>query len=297
MFDNRQKVMERVMSLPKGTPSPSRRYWCVTCKMLFTMDQPVCPYMPKMCINTPIPVELMPVESAICLEKLGLFYPKIPQQLMAHLADPEGAHPSEPINPGALVDAYLSFLGDWGIRYQNEPLQTLKSFIILLSGCETAQRVSQSGITFIVTDLTRLWKKDTLIPLLEKALPLLAAQVGITQPLHLDEMDLMGDKPSGRYYCPMCHKFFEFSTQKDSITCPLMAQKCMATPTAIANIKYTLGDLARVYEVTPDFYRRLIRALPPRADARAYLERVLRNDWHFTIEPDLVNHIAEQLGI
>ena len=66
MFDDKQQIMERVKSLPQGTPSPSRRYWCVTCKMLFTLDRPVCPYMPRMCINTPIPVELMPVESSIC---------------------------------------------------------------------------------------------------------------------------------------------------------------------------------------------------------------------------------------
>jgi hypothetical protein len=213
MFDNRQKVMERVRSLPKGTPSP-----------------------------------------------------------------------------------YLSFLADWGIRFQNEPLQTLKSFIILFSGCETAQRVSQSEITFIVTDMTRIWKKETLFPLLEKTLPLLAAKVGITQPLRLDEMELMGDKPSGRYYCPMCRKFFEFSTQKESVTCPLMAQKCMATPTAIATIKYTLADLARVYEVTPDFFQRLIAALPPRADARAFLETVLRDDWHFAIEAEPLARIAQHLG-
>jgi hypothetical protein len=78
MFDNRQRIMERVARLPKGTTSPSGRCWCVTCKMLFAMDEPVCPYMPRMCINTPIPVEFMPLESAIALEKLGPFYPKIP---------------------------------------------------------------------------------------------------------------------------------------------------------------------------------------------------------------------------
>src|SRR5664280_1092255 len=105
MFDNKQMIMERVASLPKGTPSPSGRYWCVTCKMLFALDEPVCPYMPRMCINTPIPVELMPVESSICLEKLGLFYPKIPQKLMAHLADT-----SDSTDHSALVDAFLSFL-------------------------------------------------------------------------------------------------------------------------------------------------------------------------------------------
>ncbi|MGO8683809.1 MAG: hypothetical protein ACLQUT_04415 [Thermoleophilia bacterium] len=292
MFDNKQKIMERVMGLPKGTPSPSRRYWCVTCKMLFDLDEPVCPFMPKMCINTPIPVELMPVESSICLEKLGLFYPKIPQKLMGHLADTDAV-----IEAGALVDAYLGFLNDWGIRYQNEPLQAIKSFIILLSGCETAQRVNENTITFLITDLTRTWKKERLFPLLEQALPLLAKQVGITQPLLLDEMDLMGERPSGRYFCPMCRKFFEFSTQRDSVTCPLMSQKCMATPTAIANSKYTLDDLAHVYDVAPDFYRRFIQALPSADDARSYLEAMLRDDWHLTAGPETLDRLAVLMGI
>jgi hypothetical protein len=248
--------------------------------------------MPRMCINTPIPMELMPVESSICLEKIGLFYPKIPQRLMAHLADT-----AEPVDYATLVDAYLSFLAEWGIRPQDEPLQTVKSFIILLSGCETAQRVNEDEITFIVTDLDRIWKRDRLIPLLERTLPLLAAQVVVTQTLRLDAMDLMGERPSGRYFCPMCRKFFEFSTQKDSVTCPLMAQKCMATPTAIADVNYTLADLAHVYEVTPDFYSKLIGALPRSGDARSFLEGILRDDWGFAIEPEPFARIALLLGL
>jgi hypothetical protein len=292
MFDDKQKIMERVASLPKGTASASGRYWCVTCKMLFSLDEPVCPYMPKMCINTPIPVELLPVESAITLEKFGLFYPKVPQKLMAHLADTD-----EPIDAAALVGAYLSFLADWGIRPAEEPLQTLKSFIILLSGCETAQRVNEEAITFIVTDLERIWRAERLLPLLEATLPLLAAEVGITQPLRLDSMTLMGEKPSGRYFCPMCRKFFEFSTQKGSVTCPLMAQKCMATPTAIADIKFTLRDLAHAYEVTPDFSARLVGALPRRDDARDYLEGILRDDWAFEIDAESFEAIAALMGV
>ncbi len=292
MFDHKKRVMERVAGLPKGAPSLAGRYWCVTCKMLFAIDRPVCPYMPKMCINTPIPVELMPVESSICLEKLGLFYPKIPQKLTAHLADTAG-----PVDGRAVVEAYLSFLADWGIAGRAEPLQTVKSFIILLSGCETAQRINEDEITFVLTDLARVWKKDRLFPLLEQALPLLAAEMGITQTLRLDEMDLMGERPSGRYFCPMCRKFFEFSTQRDSVTCPLMSQKCMATPSAIADSKYTLRDLAHVYEVTPNFSRRLIAALPPARDARAFLEAVLRDDWLLAIEPDAFESIATHMGI
>ena len=292
MFDDKQQIMERVKSLPKGTQSASGRYWCVTCKMLFSLDEPVCPYMPKMCINTPIPVELLPVESAITLEKFGLFYPKVPQKLMAHLADTDA-----PVDAAALVDAYLSFLADWGIRPAEEPLQTLKSFIILLSGCETAQRVNEEAITFVVTDLERIWREDKLLPLLEATLPLLAAEVGITQPVRLDSMVLMGERPSGRYFCPMCRKFFEFSTQRATVTCPLMAQKCMATPAAIADAKFSLTDLVHVYEVTPDFSARLIGALPQRDDARSHLEAVLREDWGFEPGAEDLARIAQLMGL
>ena len=291
MFDDKQKIMERVRSLPKGAHSASGRYWCVTCKMLFSLDEPVCPYMPKMCINTPIPVELLPVESAITLEKFGLFYPKVPQKLMAHLADTD-----EPVDAAALVDAYLSFLADWGMRPAEEPLQTLKSFIILLSGCETAQRVNEEAITFVVTDLERIWREERLLPLLEATLPLLAAEVGIAQPIRLDSMVLMGERPSGRYFCPMCRKFFEFSTQRATITCPLMAQKCMATPAALADAKFSLADLAHIYEVTPDFSARLIAALPQSDGARSFLEGVLRDDWGFDPAPEEVAQIAQLMG-
>jgi hypothetical protein len=292
MFDDKQKIMERVRSLPKGAHSASGRYWCVTCKMLFSLDEPVCPYMPKMCINTPIPVELLPVESAITLEKFGLFYPKVPQKLMAHLADTD-----EPVDAAALVDAYLSFLADWGIRPAEEPLQTLKSFVILLSGCETAQRVNEEAITFVVTDLERIWREERLLPLLEATLPLLAAEVGIAQPIRLDSMVLMGERPSGRYFCPMCRKFFEFSTQRATITCPLMAQKCMATPAAIADARFSLADLTHVYEVTPDFSARLIGALPQSAGARSFLEGVLRDDWGFDPGPEEIAQIAQLMGV
>ena len=292
MFDNKQKIMERVQTLPKGTRSATGRYWCVTCKMLFNLEEPVCPYMPKMCVNTPVPVELMPAESSITLEKMGLFYPKVPQKLMGHLADTEA-----PIEANKLVAAYLGFLRDWGINPQREPLQALKSFIILLSGCETAQRVNENEVTFVVTDLARTWKKERLLPLLEQALPQLAEHVGLRQPIRLDEMDLMGERPSGRYFCPMCRKFFEFSTQRETITCPLMSQKCMATPAAIAKSKYTMADMIHVYAVAPDFYRRLMRALPPAPDARDFLATLLTDEWNLTVDPDALAQLAELLGV
>ena len=92
-------------------------------------------------------------------------------------------------------------------------------------------------------------------------------------------------------------RFFEFSTQRASITCPLMAQKCMATPAAIADAKFSLTDLVHVYEVTPDFSARLLRALPQREDARSHFEAVLRDDWGFAIESGAFESIASHLGV
>jgi hypothetical protein len=76
-----------------------------------------------------------------------------------------------------------------------------------------------------------------------------------------------------------------------------MAQKCMATPAAIADIKYKLGDLAHVYEVAPDFSARLIRARPQLDDARGYLGAVLREDWGFDPAPEDLARIAELMGV
>ena len=85
MYDRRQKIIEKIQILPKGSVSASRRYWCVTCKKLFRLEEPVCPYMTSMCVNSPIAVEKFAPESTEWLEKMGLFYPKIPQMVMAAL--------------------------------------------------------------------------------------------------------------------------------------------------------------------------------------------------------------------
>lgn len=138
MFKNKQKVIEKVKSLPEGEKSESGRYLCVTCKKLFELDEPTCPYMPKVCINTPIAVENVSPESTEGLERFGLFYPNTPQKLLAEVIDKD--------EDEILVDVYMGFLNDWNIQYGDQPLQTLKSFIITVSGCETAQRVGEDDI-------------------------------------------------------------------------------------------------------------------------------------------------------
>ncbi len=292
MFKNREKMIERVANMPEGENSSSNHYWCVTCKMLFTMEKPVCPYMTKVCINTPIPVELMGPESTICLEKFGLFYPKIPQKIIAYHADGDPHDIAE-----KWVSVYLNFLKEWNFQYQHEPLQTIKSFIVSISGCETGQRVQADKITFVLTDIGKTWNKQALYDILAPALELLKKELSISQSLALDDIDIVGEEATGKYYCPMCHKFFEFSTQRDSITCPLMAQKCMATPTHIEKIKYQLDDLVYVYQHTPDIYRNFVEVLETKPEGKEYLKGLLTDEWLLDVDNDSLKSISDLLGL
>lgn len=289
MFKNKEKIIEKVKNLPKGEKSESGRYWCVTCKKLFELDEPVCPYMPKVCLNSPIAVENMPPESTEGLEKFGLFYPKIPQMILAKFIDTGDAE--------ELVNIYFDFLEDWNIRYEEQPLQTIKSFIITVSGCETAQRVEENKVTFIVTDIDKVWEKGKLFEILEEALKSVKARLDFHKDIELDDTSILGDMPMGKYYCPMCQKFFEFSIQRDTITCPLMAQKCMATPTSIEKMNYDLDDLIHVYEVTPSIYKDMIEAVYDAEGGMEYLEEVLKEEWDFEIEREKLQKVGELLGI
>ncbi len=292
MLMDKSSIMEKVGNMPAGVYSASNKYWCVTCKLLFDIDKPVCPYMPKMCINTPVPVEVMKPESTVSIEKFGLFYPKIPQKMMNFLA---GENPEEVGRKWAA--AYLSFLKEWRFEYKNEPLQTLKSFIITVSGSETAQRVTLEGIVFVITDLTKVWDKKKLFPILDSAAAVLKDELGIRQRILFDEMDIIGENATGKYYCSMCRKFFEFSSQRDSVTCPLMPQKCVAVPHSLDKVKYSLRDLISVYSHSPDVYRRFMSVLPLRDGWREYLAALLRKEWNFDVMKKGLNCIASQIGI
>ncbi|HED24279.1 MAG TPA: hypothetical protein ENN91_04055 [Firmicutes bacterium] len=293
MFKNREKIMARVAEMPPGEKSPTDRYWCLTCKMLFSMEEPVCPYMPKICINTPIPVEQGGPESTICLEKIGLFYPKIPQKIMSYLASGE---PEEIARQW--VNVYLDFLEQWRFAYRHEPLQAIKSFIISIAGSETGQRVRPDRLTMVLTDLGKVWEdEEKFFKILAPALTLLKNALSFDRKIELDSLDILGDMETGKYFCPMCSKFFEFSTRKDSITCPLMAQKCMAVPTAIDKIKYDLGHLVRVYHYTPDIYRRFITVLSPQPGAVDYLRKILTDEWRFAVEDSLLAELCDLLGL
>ncbi len=292
MFKNREIIMARVAEMPQGDKSPSKRYWCLTCKMLFSMEDPVCPYMPRVCINSPIPVELAGPESTICLEKIGLFYPKIPQKMLAFMAKGD---------PGEIakkwVGIYLDFLDQWNFAYKHEPLQAIKSFIITISGSETGQRIRSDEITLVLTDLEKVWDKDRFFDILEASLEILKEKLSVDQSIKLDSLDILGDMDTGKYYCPMCSKFFEFSTQKDSITCPLMAQKCMAVPANINDIKYNLEHLIRVYDYTPDIYKKMAETLDAQPGARDYLRGILTEEWLFEVDDQSLDTVCSLLGV
>ena len=292
MFDRRQQIMGKIQTLPKGSVSASGRYWCVTCKKLFRMEQPVCPYMTAMCVNSPIALEKFVPESTEWLEKMGLFYPKIPQMVMAALLK---ENPT-PIGK-RLAEAYLEFLAEWKIEYNRQPLQTLKSFVLVFSGCETAQRIRENEILFIVTDMHKIWDKGVLFSLLKDALDELKSRFGITQEIRFDSMEIVGERNLGKYYCGMCKKFFEFGIEREKVTCPLMAQKCMFDPVNINKIKYQIADLIKVLQITPDLYSRFLSFVPDRKKGPAILKRILADDWKFEFSEMELRDIQLLLGL
>jgi hypothetical protein len=160
MEDNKMTRMEmiknKINSFPGGSMSESNHYWCVTCKKFFVLDKPECPYMTGMCVNTPIAVENLAPESTEALEKFGLFYPKIPQRILSEIITANYAETGN-----NLAKIYLEFLKEWKFEIsKQQPLQTLKSFIIILTGCETAQRINEKSVTFVLMDAGKIWEKD-----------------------------------------------------------------------------------------------------------------------------------------
>jgi len=291
MYDRKKQIMERIQKLDEGSASPSGRYWCVTCKKMFRMEDPVCPYMTRMCVNTPIAVENIPPESSVWVEKMGLFYPKLPQRVMASMSgEPEAVG-------GKWAQTYLDFLEEWKIDCGAQPLQTLKSFIIFAAGSETAQRVNESSVTLVITDLGKVWDKDRIFAILRGALPVLRKRLGIEQELLLDDMDIIGDRPMGRYYCAMCRKFFEFGIPREKIVCPLMSQKCMFDPVHIDKIDYDSGGLLKMYRISPDLYRRFMLALSDRERGRKVLRDLLQTEWNLVPGQEELNELEELLGL
>lgn len=292
MFDRRQKIMDKIQTLPKGSVSDSGRYWCVTCKKLFRMEQPVCPYMTAVCMNAPIALEKFVPESTEWLEKMGLFYPKIPQMVMAALLK------ENPVQIGKrLAETYLEFLAEWNIEHRHQPLQTLKSFVLVFTGCETAQRIRENEILFIVTDMQKIWEEGILFSILKDSIDELKSRFSIRQEIKFDSMEIIGERTMGKYYCGMCKKFFEFGIEREKVTCPLMAQKCMFDPVNINKIKLQIVDLIRVLHITPDLYSRFISLVPERKNGPAILKEILAVDWKFEFGEAELREVQDLLGL
>ncbi len=251
---SRQAKMARIAALPRGLRSPSGHYWCATCKKFFRMEEPVCPYMTRMCVNNVIPVEVVPPPHAMAYERFGLFYPKFPQRALARWLAGMGADALADVGQ-ALAEAYLEELREWRVTYREDALEALKGFVIFLSGCEVAQRYLEEQLLFIVLDPEKVWpERASLRTVAEAALAHLRRAMAFPVPVGVDFIEI-APGPPGRYFCPMCRMYFEFGKARDEVICPLMPQKCMFEPKAISG-SYPLADLVKIYRITPALYAR-----------------------------------------
>jgi DNA-directed RNA polymerase subunit RPC12/RpoP len=269
-----EMIKNKINSLPVGSKSESNHYWCVTCKKFFVLDKPECPYMTGMCVNTPIAVENLAPESAEALEKFGLFYPKIPQRILSDIVTENFQETGK-----NLAEIYLDFLKEWKFDIsKQQPLQTIKSFIIILTGCETTQRINEKSITFVLMDAVKIWEKDKIKELLLGSLKYLKRILNVEHELNLDFIDILGEREVGKYFCAKCGMFFEFGIRRDVVTCPLMAQKCMFDPQHIDNVDYPSDKLVKQFEITPDIYKRFIESIGNKVDFSERLNKILL-DW------------------
>ena len=287
MEDNKMTRMEmiknKINSLPGGSVSASNHYWCVTCKKFFVLDKPVCPYMTGMCVNTPIAVENLAPESTEALEKFGLFYPKIPQRILSDIIIDNYRETGK-----NLVNIYLEFLKEWKFDIsKQQPLQTVKSFIIILTGCETAQRINEKSITFVLMDAGKIWEKDKIRDLLTGSLEYLKNILNIEHELKIDFIDILGEREVGKYFCAKCGMFFEFGIRRETVTCPLMAQKCMFDPQHIDKVEYTSDKLVKQFGITPDIYKRFINSISNKSDFSEKLNELLK-EWKVTDKQDAI---------
>ena len=278
-----QMIKNKINSLPEGSLSESNHYWCVTCKKFFVLDKPECPYMTGMCINTPIAVENLAPESTEALEKFGLFYPKIPQKILSEIIVDNYQETGE-----NLARIYLDFLKEWKFDIsQQQPLQTIKSFIIIFTGCETAQRINETSITFVLMDAGKVWEKDKIKNIILGSLEYLKGILNIEHELMLDFIDILGEREVGKYFCAKCGMFFEFGIRRDTVTCPLMAQKCMFDPQHIEKIDYASARLVKQFELTPDIYKRFIESINHKNDFSDKLNEILK-EWKITDNQDKI---------
>ena len=302
------------MQMPPGVKSPAGKYWCVMCKKFFEMDEPVCPYMPDMCINTPLAIESLQPGSTLAYERIGLYYPKLIQRISASLLKPFGENDGALKQLGQrLAEEYLAELADWQVRYKDNPIEAIKSFLIYFSGSDAATRNTNDGITFYLVDASLIWgsempEKKRLKKTLLAGVNVLASEMGLSGPFDLHMMDMMSEEP-GRYYCPKCTMFFEFGRQGNNVTCPFMPQKCKFKPRQLMDKEeMNLDLLIKVLDVSPKLYHRNITSILEIAEANAValntvddeVENLFKDEltaWHFGADDGKITLLKEKIGL
>ena len=309
------KMMEMMKRLPAGVASPSGHYWCAMCKKMFALSEPVCPYMPTMCVNTPVPIETSPPGSAAFYERIGLFYPKLVQRLLA--AAVRDAGELEPLGV-AFAEDFLADLAEWNVQLQASPIETVKAFLIYTSGFDAALRTSDAGLTLYLMDADSLWGEDMPAKRRSKAVLLAGAQrvaqaVAVAAPLDLHFMSVTSGE-MGRYFCAQCNMFFEYGQPQDHVTCPFMSQKCKFRPVPISELMarsepggqgrgapFAIDALTKVYAVSPRLYRRQLQSAIDRGFDKAAAREVLSAglaSWGFDLtDAGKLSALWRQLGI
>lgn len=291
--------------LPKGKGSPSGKYWCLMCKKFFQIDEPVCPYMPSMCINTPLAVETLSPGSTIGYERIGLFYPKLVQRLQSTVLPAI----TDVSNLGQeLASNYLSDLQEWRVRFLDNPYEALKSFIIFFVGADVATRNTENGIIFYLVDASIIWGKEMegkkkLKTALLSAINSLKGPLGLAENFDLHFMDMYVEE-LGRFFCGKCNMFFEFGGPQEIVTCPFMPQKCKFKPHSLkGEAQLDLGLLVKIYRVTPKLFQKnmatFLKLAGPdfdRTELEQRLEKEL-NRWSLSREPEKLQQLKELIGL
>jgi hypothetical protein len=309
------KMAEMLKQLPAGIASPSGRYWCSMCKKMFELAEPVCPYMPSMCVNTPLAIETVPPGSTAFYERIGLFYPKFVQRLLAVAV----AQAAEMEHLGvAFAEDFLADLADWNVQFKASPIETVKSFLIYTAGFDVVTRSAATGLTLYLMDAEALWGEEMPAKKRSKAALLAGARrvaqaVGLNVALELHFMSVTSGS-MGRYFCAQCDMFFEYGQPQAQVTCPFMPQKCKFRPKPVADVvdlpqapearhgeRFDVESLTKVYRVSPKLYRRQLKTALDRGFDPAVAREVLTTEletWGFDVSNTrTLAALWQQLGI
>jgi len=128
-------------------------------------------------------------------------------------------------------------------------------------------------------------KKNKIKEKLIGSMEYLKSILNIEHELMLDFIDILGEREVGKYFCAKCGMFFEFGIKRETVTCPLMAQKCMFDPQHIDKVEYISEKLIKQFEITPDIYKRFIESIENRSNFSEKLDGILL-DWKITDNQD-----------